>query len=161
MEKQLFTFAIVDQNTPMDTDPFWDFIGSFPQNHLEMPTIMAYLQSLGFDHNSHRISEQDKKTLKYIFKHFQDMRPLLPPQKMEDLFSMEDPARGQPIHVRFTAKNESYRYSENKILQDAIRQHRHGGYSYQISTAPDGTMSLWFKYQQIIGSVRVCEILPE
>ena len=155
MEKQLFTFPIVKDTDPIDQDPFYAFLAGTTYHNIFQPVVLMYLVSLGFNPEQHKISDGDMKQLKHIFQHFHDMKTLLQPQRIEDLFGLDDP-NGVLVHYR--GINMSTRYQQKRALLDAIHDHTVHGIQYHFEIR-DTTLTL--VYDQILGSVRVCELIPE
>ena len=155
MEKQLFTFPIVKDTEPMDQDPFYAFLGGTAYHDIFFPVVLMYLVSLGFNSEEHKISDTDMKTLKLIFQHFHDMKTLMPPQHIENLFSLTDQTG---VTVWHRGLNQTVRMIPQRALLDAIRDHIVQGISYHFEIR-DTTLTL--VYDQILGSVRVCELITE
>ena len=155
MEKQLFTFPIVKDTEPMDQDPFYAFLAGTTYHDIFQPVVLMYLVSLGFNPEQHKISDGDMKKLKYIFTHFHDMKTLLPPQYIENLFGLTDQTG---VTVWYRGINQTVRMIPQSALLDAIRAHVVQGISYHFEIR-DTVLTL--VYDQILGSVRVCELIPE
>ena len=155
MEKQLFTFPIVKDTEPMDQDPFYAFLAGTTYHDIFHPVVLMYLVSLGFNPEQHKISDGDMKQLKHIFQHFHDMKTLLQPQRIEDLFGLDDP---NGVTVWYRGLNQTVRMIPQRALLDAISAHTVQGISYHFEIR-DTTLTL--VYDQILGSVRVCELIPE
>ena len=155
MEKQLFTFPIVSDTEPMDQDPFYAFLAGTTYHDIFFPVVLMYLVSLGFNSEEHKISDTDMKTLKLIFQHFHDMKTLMPPQYIENLFSLTDQTG---VLVLYRGINSSARYQQKRALIDALHDHTVHGIQYHFEIR-DTVLTL--VYDQIMGSVRVCELIPE
>ena len=155
MEKQLFTFPIVKDTEPMDQDPFYAFLAGTTYHDIFHPVVLMYLVSLGFNPEQHKISDGDMKQLKHIFQHFHDMKTLLQPQRIEDLFSLTDQTG---VTVWYRGLNQTVRMIPQRALLDAISAHTVPGITYHYEIR-DTVLTL--VYDQILGSVRVCELIPE
>ena len=142
MEKQLFTFPIVKDTEPMDQDPFYAFLAGTTYHDIFHPVVLMYLVSLGFNPEQHKISDGDMKTL-------------LQPQRIEDLFGLDDP---NGVLVLYRGINSSARYQQKRALIDALHDHTVHGIQYHFEIR-DTTLTL--VYDQILGSVRVCELITE
>ena len=155
MEKQLFTFPIVSDTEPMHQDPFYTFLAGTTYHDIFQPVVLMYLVSLGFNPDEHKISGEDLKTLERIFLHFHDMKTLMPPQYIENLFSLTDQTG---VTVWYRGLNQTVRMIPQRALLDAISAHIVQGISYHFEIR-DTVLTL--VYDQILGSVRVCELIPE
>lgn len=145
------------KQTPFKKMHFWTWAQSMPRADVE---LRAYLASLGFVMGSDRLSELDYETLSGAVKAFHFSEPWAKPRKLADCFTAKPETgcaywvHGLPSY-QTPAADLMRAIIESGWIYDATPENTY----FEIVTTADGTRYLFAKYQQIIGSRRLCEIL--
>lgn len=144
-------------STPFNKMHFWTWAQGMPREKVEMG---AYLASLGFVTGSDRLSAQDYETLRHAVDAFHSFEPWAKPRKLADCFTAK-PEAGRSYWVRGLESKQTPAADIMGALIESgwIYEANPENTYFEIVTTADGTRYLFAKYQRIIGSRRLCEIL--
>jgi len=147
------TFVIpgpLSETTPFCDLHVWQWAQTVPRADV---SIGKYLDSLGFVVGTDRLTESEYDVLSHACEHFHRVAPHAASMKFGDAF--------KPDESGFYVRGKPGRYALAPVLRDALEG---AGWIYDIQPEttyfelmPDGRLIA--KYQQIIGSRVLCEIL--
>lgn len=163
-EQASFAFSIISENEPLSKDAFYAWLSEDENNprikgNQREHMILCYLESLGFIKGEDKITEKELQILQYIEEHWHRTFPRLPSSKFSDLFPVPDSEHG--YYVAGNVKGKLH----NKYLlgKDLILAINETGMIYRLS--PENYYfeiingNLFIKYQQILGSRFICNII--
>lgn len=151
-----------DKQTPMADLPFWHWLaakgkGAMRQDRkTDLNYAIAYLTEHGFVKGRDTVETELLDTLLLIFKHFWDVSPEIAPIKLSKVFTEST----EGFYVEGLDYKKRYSVAERVIT--AINE---SGWIYCVR--PDTTYfsvingKVFVKYQQILGSRCLFEVLPE
>lgn len=151
----------IQNTTPIVATEFYKWLqsefdyGKYPErDEDDIDVITRYLVSLGFDNESQLITEEALKYLKIVVSHYFEWRTMNAPAKLSELFDFEHIDENGSYIVGIgrkdlTEKGLQYLKNCNMIEVD-------GGVYFEVRYG-----RLFAKYNQIIGSRKVCELIPE
>lgn len=158
----MFTAPVLDRNAPIVSQPFWQWLISkgkadFRKKHCsDLDHVLAYLTEYGFSEGRDVVDAELLDTLLLIFRHFWDICPELSPMNLSEVFT--ESLNG--FYVEGLDYNKRYSAANQVIV--ALEE---AGWVYGVS--PSTTYfsvingKLWAKYQKILGSRCLFEVLPE
>lgn len=151
-----------DAQTPIVELPFWQWLAAKgkatmrKERKTDLDYAIDYLSEHGFVEGQDTVETNLLDTLLLVFKHFWDVAPEIAPLKLSDAFTES------PHGFYVEGLDYKKRYSVAASISAALKEN---GWVYRI--APSTTYfsvingKVWAKYQQIIGSRCLFEVLPE
>lgn len=140
---------------PMSQLHVWQWAAAQPRADV---TLARYLAALGFVTGTHRLTPEQHDTLKCALQHFHSVHPHLTPRRLADVF---------PGPGAFYVQGLPGRHA---VAPDVLAALTAAGWVYDVTPAStyfqiqhgeDGRpFKVWARYQQIIGSRPLFQVLP-
>lgn len=159
-----FKFPVINENAPLCDDAFYAWLSDGKNNprvegNQKEHMITRYLESLGFVKGKDKITDKEYKILRYVEEHWHRTFPRMSASLFSELFPVPDNERGYYVSGEVKAKRHS-KYLLGTALLRAIDETgmvydlRPENYYFEVING-----NLFIKYQQIIGSRFICNIL--
>ena len=164
-QSNTFTFPHVTPTQPLREDPFWTWLtrtytvkSNLPCGMYNHDYFVQYLATLGWQ-MPQRVAEEDLATLNYVLGTWFDQTPWFEPKTTSDLF--EGQGKYTLIGVHKSVSMDPLKVKITPMLKDMVEK---SGWVYEVDPKTtyfqitDGKLTA--HYQQILGSLIICEVLP-
>ena len=156
-DRKVFNLPTIADDQPMRTSPFYHWLMEQPKRvNVFIEGLSDYVNELGYDKTQHKLDSDELQSLRYVFVHYGDMWTPVPfPVTLDALLSPSTDSDA------LTLMGTDTRYKPTEALTDVldglalVYPAMHKYIYFEIIRD-----SLFVKYQTILGSRRIANLIP-